>query len=122
MGGTQKDSKIEIKIGTNRFCVLKGMFAYKFPLGRRGRKANEIEYTNYLSHRDIVARTEKHWWGLKQERLTETQIYALGECNVKEEHKPLLPYALHNRMQVGKDKHGNWKFFDYEDVKYYINA
>lgn len=122
MGGTQKDSKIEIKIGTNRFCILKGEFVYKFPIGRRGRKANEIEYTNYLSHQDIVARTEKFWWGLRQERLTDITIYPLGERDVREEHKFLLPYALHNRMQIGKSKTGNFKFFDFEDIKYYLNS
>lgn len=119
MGNKMERSKAKIKLGTNRLCIVGKKYTYKFPLFFRGYCANKAEYSNYLNNKDIVAYTEKHWWGLKQETLTNTVIYKLDEKDILPEHQSLVPYALKNRMQVGKSKDGAWKFFDYEDVKYY---
>lgn len=69
----------------------------------------------------MCAYTEKHYWGLKQEQLTNIKIFPLEatEDDVPDELKTLWKQKLNNRFQVGQNKNGEWKFFDYEDVKYY---
>ena len=110
-----------IKHGTNRLVILTKHFAYKIPLGLRGIKANRNEYENSMKRKGYVANTEKHWWGLKQERLFNTVCYKQGttENELANEHKHLFKLKLTNRIQIGQDKFGCWKFYDYEDVKYY---
>lgn len=110
-----------IKEGTNRLVLIGGGYVYKLPLSERGQLANRAEYDNYLSHPDVCAYTEKHYWGLKQERLTNIKIFPFEatEDDVPDELKTLWKQKLNNRFQVGQDKQGKWKFFDYEDVKYY---
>lgn len=111
-----------IKKGTNRLVLIGGEgYVYKLPLSERGRLANQAEYDNYLSHPDVCAYTEKHYWGLKQEQLTNIKIFPLEttEDDVPDELKALWKQKLNNRFQVGQDRNGEWKFFDYEDVKYY---
>ena len=113
---------MKIKIGTNRFVLLTKHYAYKFPLFLRGLAANKNEYENYLSAKQFVAFTEKHWWGLKQERLTNIVIYSLKtkKNEIAPEHQFLFDKRVHNRMQIGQDLNGVWKFFDYEEVKHFL--
>ena len=79
-----------------------------------------MEY-NYSLHKNYVAKTYKKWYGLKQERLFNTEIF---DRKTTQEELPsylkhLYKHKLANRIQVGQDKSGQWKFFDYEDIKYY---
>ncbi len=111
-----------IKFGTNRIAIVGKKWVYKIPVFRRGRMANKTEYANYLNNSDIVAETHKRWYGLKQERLTDIQIYPREAkiTDVPDYLKHLYKRKLHNRFQVGRNKLGEWRFFDYEDTKYYL--
>lgn len=109
-----------IKKGTTRVCIVGKKYTYKFPIFTRGIIANYVEYKNYLENKDIVAYTEYHWWGLKQETLINTVVYDRYIKEVSKEHQFLFDRRLENRMQIGQDKDGNWKYYDYEDIKYYI--
>lgn len=113
---------IGVKIGTNRLVILGRKYVYKIPLFRRGHKANKNEYENYLCNADIVAETQCRWYGLKQERLTDIHILPRNAAlsDVPDDMKPLFKRKLHNRFQVGRGKFGEWLFFDYEDIKYYL--
>ena len=112
-----------VKHGTNRLVIIGKDFVYKIPFRIRGIRANRIEYINSLKRAGYVALTEKHWWGLKQERLFNTVCYKQGTTRkeLAEEHKHLYKLKLTNRIQIGQDKHGVWKFYDYEDVKFSQN-
>lgn len=113
-----------IKIGTCRICFVFKKWTYKIPLLRYGRIANYVEYYNYLHNPDIVAKTEYHWYGLKQETLKNIKIYTryAKQDEINKEHQYLYLKKLNNKMQVGQDKQGKYKFFDYEDIKYYIKG
>ena len=110
-----------IEKGTNRVVLIGGGYVYKLPLSERGKLANDTEYRNYLENPDIVAKTEKYSWGLKQERLYNCRIFDWQATveDVPDELKELFKRKLNNRFQVGQDLKGNWKFFDYEDIKFY---
>lgn len=110
---------MRIKLGTNRMVVEGRDCVYKLPIGIRGIAANTAEYRNAACN-PLVAKTEKRWYGLKQERLYDTVILPYEETGVclPAEWRELWNMKLHNRFQVGRDKHGVWKFFDYEDVKW----
>ena len=114
---------MKITHGTCRLVILTKNYAYKLPIGLRGIKANRSEYKNFLNCQHLVAKTEKRWWGLKQERLYNTVCYKQGTTKqeLAEEHQELYDFKLTNRIQIGQDKFGVWKFFDYEDVKFYNN-
>lgn len=112
---------MKICFGTDRLVIVGKTWVYKLPLFRRGRRANRQEYEAFLKNIDIVAYTEHHWYGLRQERLYDLVVlprYA-GESEVPEHLRPLFRRKLHNRFQVGVTDYGRWKFFDYEDVKFY---
>ena len=113
---------MKIKFGTNRIVFVTKNFVYKFPILFRGLCANKQEYSNYLTQADIVSCTEYKICGiLKQERLYNLKTFPRN-CTKKDipaEFKHLWKYKLNNRFQVGQDKNGKWKFFDYEDVKFY---
>ena len=111
---------MKIKIGTNRFVIILKNYVLKIPISCRGILANDMEY-NYSLHKNYVAKTYKKWYGLKQERLFNTEIF---DRKTTQEELPsylkhLYKHKLANRIQVGQDKSGQWKFFDYEDIKYY---
>ncbi len=113
---------MKIKFGTNRIVFITKNFVYKFPILFRGLCANKQEYSNYLNHTNIVSHTEYKTCGiLKQERLYNLKIfpYNCTEKDIPNEFKILWKYKLNNRFQIGQDKDGKWKFFDYEDVKFY---
>ena len=113
---------MKIKFGTNRIVFVTKNFVYKFPILFRGLCANKQEYSNYLTQADIVSYTEYKICGiLKQERLCNLKIFPYNyiEKDIPDEFKHLWKYKLNNRFQVGQDKNGKWKFFDYEDVKFY---
>lgn len=109
---------MQLKIGTNRLVIVGKKFAYKIPLFFRGVKANRQEYTNALG-KDYVAKTEKKWYGLKQERLNNlvTLPYKY-DGEIPDDWKELWKHTVHNRFQVGQDESGAWKFFDYEQTKW----
>lgn len=108
---------IVIKFGTNRIVIVGKKFVYKIPIGIRGILANRMEF-QLAKNQPLVATTQKHWYGLKQERLWNVTIYPY-QCNcVLPEHQELYKIQLHNRLQIGQDASGMWKIFDYEDVKY----
>lgn len=108
-----------ITTGTNRFVIIGKKYVYKLPIGKRGILANEAEYENAKDNPGCAV-TEKHWYGLRQEKLYE--IFALPYCmktlEILPEWEELWKKKLHNRFQIGMDRRGKWKFFDYEDVKY----
>jgi hypothetical protein len=106
-----------IKFGTNRIVIVGKRFVYKLPIGIRGVLANRMEF-RLSKNQPLVARTERHWWGLKQERLRNIVTYPYKCDCVLPEHRELYKISLHNRLQIGQDTTGVWKIFDYEDVKY----
>lgn len=106
-----------IKFGTNRIVIIGKRFVYKFPIGIRGVLANRMEF-RLAKKQPLVARTEQHWYGLKQERLWNLVTYPRYSDQVLPEHQALYEIQVHNRLQVGQDINGIWKIFDYEDVKY----
>ena len=112
---------MKVKCGTNRLVILTRKYAYKLPLSTRGIAANYMEYVHACGN-PLIARTEIRFYGLRQECLVDTVVYRYGadENEIAEEHRHLYQIMLHNRLQVGKDKDGTWKIFDYEDVKYYL--
>ena len=113
---------MKIKFGTNRIVFVTKNFVYKFPILFRGLCANKQEYSNYLTQADIVSYTEYKICGiLKQERLYNLKTFPRN-CTKKDipaEFQHLWTYKLKNHLHVGPDKNGKWKFFDYEDVKFY---
>lgn len=113
---------IRIKCGTNRICLITKKYVYKLPRLKYGFLANRNEYQNYQHNKSVVAYTKKYWWGLKQEKLDNVVTYPRYATieDIEEEHKHLYKFKLHNRMQIGQDQDGTWKFFDYEDVKFYL--
>lgn len=110
---------ITISTGTNRIVVIGKQCVYKLPIGKRGRLANQAEYTNANDNPDCAI-TEKHWYGLRQERLYDIFVLPqyLNTLSFPTEWEALWNKRLHNRFQIGRDSHGKWKFFDYEDIKY----
>lgn len=111
---------MKIKFGTNRLTILGKKYVYKIALHKRGYAANLQEYSLAFNN-NIVAKSELHWYGLKQEKLSDIKIYDRYATleDIQEEHKELFTCKLHNKLQVGKDSCGVWKIFDYEDIKYY---
>lgn len=110
-----------ICFGSNRMVIVGKRFVYKIPLWFRGVKANNEEYLNSLG-KDYVAKTERKWYGLRQERLTDLVTLPLDyDGQIPAEWKTLWNLKLHNRFQIGKSSDGTWKFFDFEDVKFYAN-
>ena len=111
-----------IKIGSSRLCIVGKKYTYKLPMFIRGIVANIEEYKNFINNQSIVAYTEYHWWGLKQETLTNLITYDryVKREDVKKEHIKLFNSKLHSRMQIGQDSKGAWKYFDYEDIKFYL--
>lgn len=110
-----------IKFSSNRIVFIGKSFVIKIPIFIRGILANYIEYQNYIKYGDIVAKTEFHYLYNKQERLYNTIEFPLTEKNmVPKEIKYLVPYRIYSRIQVGQDKKGVWKFFDYEDTKFFL--
>lgn len=96
-------------------------YAYKLPLGIRGIKANNSEFHNAFG-KSYVAKTERKWYGLRQEILTHLVTLPLDYNGpIFPEWESLWNLKLHNRFQIGKSIDGSWKFFDYEDVKYYAS-
>lgn len=112
---------MKICFGSNRIVLVGEKWVYKIPLSRRGQKANEQEYEAFLNNIDIVAYSEPRWYGLRQERLHDLVILPrdAGESEVPEHLVPLFRRKLHNRFQVGRTVYGVWKYFDYEDIKFY---
>lgn len=108
---------MKIKFGTNRVVVVGKQFVYKFPIGIRGILANRMEF-QLAKDQPLVAKTQKYWWGLKQERLWNLVIYPYQCKRVLPEHQKLYEIQVHSRLQVGQDASGAWKIFDYEEVKY----
>lgn len=107
--------------GVDRIVVMFGDYAYKIPCSDRGLRANNAEYEN-AKDKDFVAYVEQIGIVNKQEKLTDcyTHRYHLGIDDLPDETmRNLWQYKLNNRFQIGKDKNGNWKFFDYEDIKFY---
>lgn len=110
---------MKITHGTCRLVILTKKYVYKLPIGLRGVKANKAEFTNALG-KDYVAKTERKWYGLRQEKLTDLVILPLDyDGQMPSEWETLYKMKLHNRLQIGKSANGVWKFFDYEDVKFY---
>lgn len=112
---------MKIKFGTNRIVIIGREYVYKLPVLRRGVLANDQEYKNYCRGAPVAA-TQKRWYGLKQERLTDLRTFPryVKRSGIPEELQELYNKKIHNRIQVGKDKNGCWKYFDYEDVKFYL--
>ena len=111
---------MRIKAGTNRLVFVFDDLVFKIPYRTRGLRANQQEYENALNNQ-YVSKTYKLGFINIQERLSDIVVLPLDtkEENVPAEFKELWKHKLNNRFQVGKDKSGKYKFFDYEDVKFY---
>ena len=112
---------MRLSIGSCRLVIVGKKYVYKIPYRLRSIKANRVEYQNALDN-DYVAKTERKWYGLRQERLTDlvTLPYKY-DGPIQPEWEPLWHLQKHCRFQVGKSADGQWKFFDYEDVKFYAD-
>lgn len=101
----------------------------KIPYNNIGIRSNELEYENFRKKPDIVAKIIKYENNLIiQEKLNKATIvpyvhtrngtvkeYLLEKgMNVNEK---LLNEILNTKVQIGIDKKGAFKFFDYEDAK-----
>ena len=108
--------------GSNRFVILLKNFAIKIPQHYNGIIANKIEYKNYLENKTICAETKKLGIFLVQERLNNIQIFKRGatEDEIPNYALSLFQKKINNRLQIGQDSEGNWKIFDFEDVKWYL--
>lgn len=120
-----------IGYGTSRivFDLGDGTVA-KIPYSNIGILANKLEYEYFLENKDIVAEILKYENNiLIQEKLDSIIVVPMEhtvnktiEKYLKENYpdkdfKDLPQRNLLSRMQIGFDKNGNPKFFDYEDSK-----
>lgn len=108
--------------GSNRFVILFKNFAIKIPQHYHGIIANKIEYKNYLENKTICAKTKKLGIFLVQERLNNIQIFKrdVTEDEIPDYALSLFQKKINNRLQIGQDSEGNWKIFNFEDVKWYL--
>lgn len=101
----------------------------KIPYNNVGIKSNELEYEYYKQKSDIVAKIYKYENNLIiQEKLDNVVVvpYAhtingtakeyLLEKGINVDEK-LLKEMLNTKVQIGRDRDGKLKFFDYEDAK-----
>lgn len=109
---------MKIRFGTNRLVIVGKDYVYKIALHGRGARANTQEYEKARTN-PFVAETEKKWYGLKQEKLSDLITLPRDyRGRLAAEILPLWACRLHNRFQVGLNTRGVWRFFDYEEVKY----
>lgn len=111
---------MKIRLGTNRLVLIGKDRVWKIPYRIRGYKANLEEYVN-AKGKPYVAAT-LHKFGINiQEKLTDISIFPLDTLkeDLSSELQAIFKHKLKNRMQVGKDKQGRYKYFDYEDIKAY---
>lgn len=108
--------------GSNRFVILLKNFVIKIPQHYCGIIANKIEYKNYLKNKTICAETKKLGIFLVQERLSNIQIFKRDatEDEIPNYALSLFQKKINNRLQIGQDSKGNWKIFDFEDIKWYL--
>lgn len=108
--------------GSNRFVILLRNFVIKIPQHYHGIIANKIEYKNYLENKTICAETKKLGIFLVQERLNNIQIFKRDatEDEIPNYALSLFQKKINNRLQIGQDSKGNWKIFDFEDIKWYL--
>ena len=111
---------MKICVGTNRLVFLIGKYAIKIPYRRRGMIANQTEYLNSLG-KSYVAAIKKFGPINIQQRLHNIRIFPLGiqKDQLPQSIQPLFQFRLKNRIQVGMTIDKQWKYFDYEDVKFY---
>lgn len=111
---------MKIAFGTNRLVLVFDEFVVKIPWRVRGIFANYDEYLNSIGNQ-FVAHTRRFGPINIQQRLDDITIFPL-DVDVDSLPRPirrLVRYRLHNRIQIGRDRHTKlWKYFDYEDVKY----
>lgn len=108
--------------GSNRFVILLNNKVIKIPIGLIGISANQIEFKNSLIYPSLIAKTTLFCKCIIiQEKLQNIQIFNRYEVkeNIPQYLHPLFDIKVHNRLQVGQSKNGQWKIFDYEDIKYY---
>ena len=127
------DTKNILGVGTGRIVVnnLNGTVT-KVPYGVLGVKQNQREF-ELSKQKDYVATTELSGDYIIQEKLTDIIIVPYKYKSTKRilkylkkqvpdyDFSSLIKHRLHNRVQIGKDSKGVYKYFDYEDVKYYEN-
>lgn len=127
------DTKNILGVGTGRIVVdnLNGTVT-KVSYGALGVKQNQREF-ELSKQKDYVAVTELSGDYITQEKLTDIIIVPYKYKSTKRILKYLkkqvpdydfsliIKHRLHNRVQIGKDNKGVYKYFDYEDVKYYEN-
>ena len=111
-----------LRIGTNRIVVTLRGKVIKIPKCIRGIRANRTEYENFCQAPiGTVATTDLHFIFLSQERLVDLETYPRDATReeVPIYARGLFDVKVNNRLQIGKDKSGRYKIFDYEDVKFY---
>lgn len=110
---------MKVRIGTNRLSLIFDDIVIKIPYRPRGLLANRKEYENAID-KPYVAKTYRFGFLNIQEKLTDTVIlpYETTDDEVPDVFKELWKNKLNNRFQVGLSKDKQYKYFDYEDVKY----
>ena len=110
---------MKIRYGTNRLSLIFDDIVIKIPYRPRGLKANRQEYKN-AKDKAYVANTYRLGFLNIQEKLTDIVIlpYETKDDEVPDHFKELWKYKLNNRFQVGLSRDKEYKYFDYEDVKY----
>ena len=101
----------------------------KIPYNNIGIRSNELEYENFMKKPEIVAKIIKYENNLIiQEKLDKATIvpYVHTRNGTVKEYlleqgididEKLLGEILNTKVQIGIDKKGAFKFFDYEDAK-----
>lgn len=111
---------MKIERGTHRIAFIFKNYVVKIPYKRSGIRAQREEAMNSVDN-PYVAYTIRFGWIIIQERLYDTVIvpyeYVGNEYNGVDISK-FQNVKKHNRIQIGRGRDGQYKFFDYEDVKY----
>lgn len=116
--------------GSNRIVFdLNDGTVLKIPYNNVGIESNKLEYENYNKKPKIVAKIYKYENNLIIQEKLENIITVPYEHTLKSTVEPylkkqgieveqdILKEMLNTKAQLGKDKKGNYKFFDYEDAK-----
>ena len=112
------------KKGTNRLVVIFKNKVIKVPLGINGIKANLLELNNFHQYPNKIAYTEQYFkFFLKQEKLNNIKIFPryINKNELPIYAQSLYDIKVENRLQIGQSAFGEWKIFDYEDIKFQKN-
>ena len=106
----------------------------KVPYNNLGILANRLEYEYFQEHKEVIAQVKKY----KQNIIVQEKLYSIivvpfeytlnknAEIYLKQNYPntdftSLLEEAIFSRLQIGFNKDGKPKFYDYEDSKVKYN-